>query len=73
MIEHTGNVRLRKGQGSGMIRLVWKVLPVEGRLVQIRERQTSILGIRQGGSVACLIMPGLKMRGLRRADAEKDS
>src|SRR5882757_5110554 len=27
MIEHTGNFRLRNGQGSGMIRLVWKSSP----------------------------------------------
>src|SRR6266571_5359324 len=30
MIEHGGRLRLRNGQGSGMIRLVWKFSPPNG-------------------------------------------
>src|ERR1035437_8151533 len=30
MMEHGGSLRLRKGQGSGMIRLVWKSSPPNG-------------------------------------------
>src|SRR5215471_16033599 len=30
MIEHTGRLRLRKGQGSGMIKFVWNVSPPNG-------------------------------------------
>jgi hypothetical protein len=34
MIEHVGNLRSRKAQGSGMIRLVWKVSPPKGGLLR---------------------------------------
>jgi hypothetical protein len=30
IIEQTGNLRLRNGHGSGMIRLVWKFSPPKG-------------------------------------------
>jgi hypothetical protein len=44
MIEHTGRLRLRKGQGSGMIRLVWKVSAAIGRRIEVGKYQ-SVRGV----------------------------
>src|SRR6516162_2868206 len=40
MIEHAGKVRLRKGHGSGIIRLVWKFSPPNG--VELRSGNTRL-------------------------------
>src|SRR5215472_19311413 len=53
MIEHTGRSRLRKGQGSGMIRLVWKVLPLKGE--ELRSGKISpFVGSVRGGALPAL-------------------
>ena len=53
MIEHTGRLRLKNGQGSGMIRLVWKVSPPKGG--ELRSGKTSpLVGSVKGGALPAL-------------------
>jgi len=51
MMEHTGNIRLRNSQGSGMIRLVWKSSPPKGGL--LRSGNTRLPSVR-GGALPAL-------------------
>ena len=69
MIEHTGNFRLKNGHGSGMIRLVWKSSPPKGG--ELRSGNTR-LSIGQRRRVSGLVLPGLEVHGLGRADTEQD-
>ncbi len=70
--EQAGSFRLRKGQGSGMIRLVWKSSPPNGGELRSGKVQ-SVRGIGQGRRIARHVRPGLKVHGLGRADADQNS
>jgi hypothetical protein len=72
MIEHTGNFRLRNGHGSGMIRLVWKS-SLLGRGALRSGKTSPLVGSVRGGALPALVLPGLEMHGLGRANAEQDS
>ena len=53
IIEHLGSLRLRNGQGSGMIRFVWNVCPPKGG--ELRSGKVSPLV----GSVSGAALPAL--------------
>src|SRR5499425_1459820 len=53
MIEHTGRLRLRNGQGSGMIRLVWKVSPPKGGAFRLGNTSPFVGSVR-GGALPAL-------------------
>jgi len=54
MIEHTGNFRLRKGHGSGMIRLVWKPSPPNGGLLRLGKTKLGFMGSVKDGALPAL-------------------
>src|SRR5579862_3625642 len=54
MMEHTGNVRLRNGHGSGMIRLVWKISPPNGVELRSGNTRLGLVGSVKGGALPAL-------------------
>src|SRR5260370_22838684 len=54
MIEHTGNVRLRNGHGSGMMRLVWKFSPPNGAALRSGNTKLGLVESVNGGALPAL-------------------
>ena len=50
MIDTGGNFRLRKGHGSGMIRLVWKSSPPNGTALRFGKTSCGLFGSVSGAS-----------------------
>ena len=70
------SVEERAGLGHDQIGL--EVLPAEGRYIEVRKHELGIGRIRQRSQrvrnrVARLVVPGLEVRGLGRANTEQDS
>ena len=78
MIEQTGRLRLRKGQGSGMMRFVWKVSPPKLRSGNVKLFVGSVSGA-SGAETAlpalsdqvwkCIVSVGPMLRSIRRTSA----
>ena len=59
MIEHTGNLRLRNGHGSGMIRFVWKSSPPKGEIFRLGNTRLVFVESVRGASGSLTAFPAL--------------
>src|SRR6516162_1499513 len=78
MIEHTGRLRLRKGQGSGMMRFVWKVSPPKGEELRSGNVKPFVGSVSGASGVEtalpalsdqvwkCMVSVGPMLRSIRR-------